>query len=243
MREGQIVICGDLNPTASMQSEATRLGAHLLQQGKDFSWQRDPAGSKWIYNVANSKSVSYSIPALRGQFQLNNAAAVITLVKNFQETLPISEHQIGKGLEQASVIGRLQKLADSPELIVDVAHNPQSAGALGQYLDDNPIQGKTIALFSALIDKDLEGIIAPVSNYFEEWHIVQLEGPRAYNNEQLGKELKDAGIQKPLKYYTNFETALKSIRNQLNSQDRVVAFGSFLVVSGVMKGINESNFN
>jgi dihydrofolate synthase/folylpolyglutamate synthase len=243
MRKDQTVICGDLNPTDSMQSEATRLGANLLQQGKDFSWNNDSDDSEWTYITADGNQAIYPIPALRGQFQLNHAAAVVTLVKNFQSTLAVSELQIGKGLEQASVIGRLQKLADSPELMVDVAHNPQSAAALGQYLQDNPIKGKTIALFSALIDKDLEGIVQPVSSYFEEWHIVQLEGPRAYNNDQLGRELKDVGIQKPLKYYTNFETALKSIRNELKSQDRVVAFGSFLVVSGVMEGITESNFN
>ncbi len=243
MRKGQTVICGDVNPTASMQSEATRIGANLLQQGKDFSWERDPDESQWTYKTANGPPIHYPMPALRGQFQLNNASAVITLVKNFQETLPVTDLQTASALEQARVIGRLQKLSDSPDLIVDVAHNQQSAAALGQYLDNNPIQGKTIALFSALIDKDLEGIVAPVSSYFEEWHIVQLEGPRAYDNEQLGRELKDVGIQKPLKYYTNFETALKSVRNELKTQDRVVAFGSFLVVSGVMKGIKESDFN
>lgn len=240
MRKGQTVICGDLNPTDSMQSEATRLGATLLQQGVDFSWVESTNNQEWSYVQGTADPIKYSKPALQGQFQLNNAAAAIALVKNFQNILQASDLQINQGLEQASVIGRLQKLADSPELIVDVAHNPQSATALGKYLADHPIKGKTIALFSALIDKDIEGIIAPVSSYFEEWHLVQLDGPRAYDNQQLGREVEALVKQKPLKYYTNFETALKSLKIELKSQDRVVAFGSFLVVSGVIQGINKS---
>ena len=243
MRKGQTVICGDLNPTRSMQSEASRIGANLLQQGEDFTWAKAEDSKQWNYTLGSSQPIRYSTPALRGQFQLNNAAAAITLVNNFQNTLLVSDLQISLGLEQASVIGRLQKVADSPELIVDVAHNPQSAAALANYLADNPIEGKTVALFSALLDKDLKGIVAPVAEYFEEWHLVQLEGPRAYDNQQLGKELKALVKQKPFKFYTNFETALKSLQIELKSQDRVVAFGSFLVVSGVMQGINKSNID
>ena len=242
MRQDKIVVCGDTNPTDSMQSEADRIGAKLLQQGVDFSWRKKPDSDTWDYLGNKNDSTSYPQPALRGNFQLNNASAVITVMKNFQETLVVDDTQISEGLKNAEVIGRLQKLADAPELLVDVAHNPQSSAALADYLEKNPIQGRTIALFSALIDKDLEGIIKPVADHFEEWHIVQLEGPRAYKNNQLLSELKSIGIEKPLKTHTNFETALKSLQIDLKTQDRVVAFGSFLVVSGVMQGFETSKF-
>ena len=241
MRSGIIVVCGDNNPTASMQSEATRIGANLLQQSKNFSWNKNTDGKHWRYLLEGKDPITYSIPALRGKFQLSNAAAAITLVKSFNETLSVSNEQIDEGLKKVTVLGRLQKLAESPEIMVDVAHNAQSASALGEYLADTPIQGKTVALFSALIDKDLGGIVNPVLDYFDEWHIIQLEGPRAYNNDQICNELRDLGIQKPLKSHTNFKSALKSLQNGLKSQDRVVAFGSFLVVSGVMQGFNTNS--
>jgi len=240
MRKGQTVVCGDTNPTESMRSEATRIGANLLQLGADFSWAKDSGSNHWTYIENNGEAVTYASPYLRGKFQLNNASSAITLVNNFKHQLPITEEQIKQGLSQASVLGRLQKLADSPEILVDVAHNPQSAKALGEYLSNNPIQGRTVALFSALIDKDLEGIVTPVSEYFDEWHLVQLHGPRAYNNDQLLDELNAFGLQKTFKKHADFETALKFLQNHLKSQDRVVAFGSFLVVSGVMQGFNTS---
>ncbi|MGB1310843.1 MAG: bifunctional tetrahydrofolate synthase/dihydrofolate synthase [Leucothrix sp.] len=237
MRAGKTVVCGDTNPTDSMQSEATRIGAQLVQQGVDFSWQ--PLNDEtWSYVDATQQTTTYPLPSLRGKFQLNNAAAAITVIKHFQDTLAVSDTHIAQGLKTAMVMGRLQKLADAPELLVDVAHNPQSADALAQYLKNAPSQGKTVALFSALADKDLQGIIKPVSPYFDEWHVVQLEGPRAYENKQLVDELKTLGLQTTIKSHTKFETALKSLQNELKSQDRVVAFGSFLVVSGVMQGLN-----
>jgi len=244
MRKGRTVICGDPNPTDSMQSEALRIGATLLQQGVDFSWRKqtdtptDP--SIWVYQNGQDELINYPIPSLRGSFQLNNAAAVITLAKHFHKTLPVSDTQISQGLKRAAVLGRLQKLADSPEILVDVAHNPQSSAALGSYLTNNPIQGQTVALFSALVDKDLKGIVDPLIDCFDDWQIVQLEGPRSYQNKHLVSELKALGIQKSLKTHTNFKTALESLQNDLKSQDRVVAFGSFLVVSGVMQGFNTS---
>jgi len=239
MRKGQTVVCGDTNPTESMQSEATRIGANLLQLGADFSWAEGSSTDQWSYIQSNDQAITYTSPSLRGKFQLNNASSAITLVNNFKQQLPITEEHITQGLRQVRVLGRLQKLADSPEILVDVAHNPQSAKALRDYLANNPIKGRTVALFSALIDKDLEGIVMPVSECFDEWHVVQLDGPRAYNNEQLLVELNAFGLQKTFKSHTNFKTAIKFLQNQLKSQDRVVAFGSFLVVSGVMQGFKE----
>ena len=238
MRNGKTVVCGDTNPTDSMQSEAKRIGANLLQQGVDFSWIA--GANDWSYLYKDNDPIRYPKPSLRGKFQLDNAASAVTLVNSFKHKLPISNTHISQGLEKAVVLGRLQKLADSPEILVDVAHNPQSAAALADFLANNTIKGKTVALFSALIDKDLEGIVKPVSAYFEEWHIAQLDGSRAYQNDQLLSELKSLGLQKPIKSHTNFKTAIKSLQNQLKSQDRVVAFGSFLVVSGVMQGFNTS---
>jgi len=240
MRKGQTVICGDTNPTDSMQSEATRIDAKLLQLGTDFFWTEGNQKDEWNYFRTNNEPVTYASPLLQGKFQLNNASAAITLVYNFKHTLSVDETHIKQGLAQASVLGRLQKLADSPELLIDVAHNPQSAEALADYLTNNPVEGRTVALFAALIDKDLKGMITPVSDHFDEWHIVQLSGSRAYSNQQLLGELKTFNLQKPLKSHTNFETALKFLQNQLKSQDRVVAFGSFLVVSGVMQGLDSN---
>jgi dihydrofolate synthase/folylpolyglutamate synthase len=240
MRHGKTVVCGDTNPTSSMASEARRIGAKLLQQGKDFTWKQADSRQSWNYFDVAKNCHTFSLPALRGSFQLNNAATVITAVLDFQETLPVTDEQISSGLINTKVTGRLQKLGEHPELLVDVAHNPQSAQALAGYLKGNPIKGKTVAVFSALIDKDLEGILAPLTPYFDAWHLIPLEGPRAQDTLVLSDKLQAVGIKSPIDCHKSTSNVIKTLQKAMNSEDRVVAFGSFLVVSAFIQGLNGS---
>ena len=237
MRKGKTIVSGDPAPTLSISSEAKRIGAPLLQQGIDFSWEHSEGEVVWHLTSTSGGTLVLPLPSLQGRFQLNNASMVVTAVQSFQHILPVETTHIKEGLKKASVIGRLQKLGENPELLVDVAHNPQSAQALADYLRDNPTSGKTVALFSALADKDLNGILKPLSESFDAWHIVPLEGPRAQDTQQLLEKMQVFGVKGALKAYPEFNPVIKMLQNTLNCEDRVVAFGSFLVVSGFMQGL------
>ncbi|PWQ96691.1 bifunctional tetrahydrofolate synthase/dihydrofolate synthase [Leucothrix arctica] len=240
MREGKTVVCGDTNPTESMGSEAIRIGAKLLQQGKDFSWRKSKDGQTWKYVDTHRNAYRFPLPKLRGDFQLNNAASVITAILDLNPVLPVSNLQIKNGLLDAQVTGRLQKLGENPELLADVAHNPQSAQALASYLKNNPVKGQTVAIFSALVDKDLEGIISPLKEYFDVWHLITLEGPRVQGSQILSDKLQAVGISAPIECHKDTVNVIKTLQKTMNSEDRVVAFGSFLVVSAFIQGLNAS---
>ena len=240
MREGSTVVCGDVNPTNSMASEALRIGARLLQQGKDFSCRKSKDGRTWKYVDTHRNAYRFPLPALRGEFQLKNAATVITAILDFNDELPVSNQHIKDGLLQAKVTGRLQKFGDNPELLADVAHNPQSAKALASYLQEHPSKGKTVAIFSALVDKDLAGIVTPLKEYFDAWHLIPLEGPRTQDTQILSDKLQAVGISNPIECHKDTAELIKTLQNTMNSEDRVVAFGSFLVVSAFIQGLNAS---
>lgn len=244
MRQGHPIICGDPTPTDSIKQEADRIGANLLQLGKDFSWEKTQTSTDqaaiWLYKIGDAAPLTLPLPALRGRFQLNNASAVLSVVNTFQHRLPVSHSEVAQGLLNARVIGRLQKLGEAPEILADVAHNPQSAAALADFLSESPVQGKTVAVFSALVDKDLAGIVGPLADKFDAWHLIPLEGPRARSPQQLSQNLRDLGITAPIEVHTDISGTLKTLQNMLNYKDRVVAFGSFLVVSGVMRSLREA---
>jgi len=240
MRQGKTVVCGDTDPTSSMATEAKRIGAKLLQQGEDFFNRPTNDKQTWEYVDPTNTTHILPAPALQGNFQLNNAAMVITAVLDFKLALPVNIEQIKSGLEQATVTGRLQKLGEKPEFLVDVAHNPQSAKALANYLTDNPIQGKTVAIFSAFADKDLEGILSPLKSYFDAWHLIPIEGSRSQSTAILNDKLQAVGISSPIKQYKDVRNTIETLQKSLKPEDRVVAFGSFLVVSAFIQGINAS---
>ncbi|PID46422.1 MAG: bifunctional tetrahydrofolate synthase/dihydrofolate synthase [Proteobacteria bacterium] len=241
MRKGKTVVSGDANPTKTIASEAKRIGANLLQQGKDFRFELSSDEETWLFLSTGQAPLSLPCPALQGRFQYYNASMVVAAVQSFQHTLPVSSEAIATGLKNVQVIGRLQKLGDCPELLVDVAHNAQSAAALADYLQQHPASGKTVAVFSALEDKDLHGILAPLAKSFDAWYLLPLPGPRAQDPEKLLNKLQTIGVHGTLETQTEFSSVIKLLKNSLNCQDRVVAFGSFLIVSGFMQGLSVSD--
>lgn len=216
MRPGKPVVCGDPEPPATIASQAASIGAQLLQYGRDFS----------VDNVPQ--------PALLGEVQRFNAACVVTALQQIQVRLPVSEQAIAEGLRTVSLSGRMQQFAGQPNAILDVAHNPHAAIQLADWLKKNPIDGKTSAIFSILADKDVAGVVKIMAAHVDEWHLVPLGGYRAINPTDLGNKIRAAGVRKVIYFHDDFPSAWQFIQSHASTQDRVVAFGSFLVVSGML---------
>ncbi|QTR51670.1 bifunctional tetrahydrofolate synthase/dihydrofolate synthase [Candidatus Thiothrix anitrata] len=216
MRPGKPVVCGDPDPPSTIASHAAQVGARLLQYGRDFNADNVPQ------------------PVLLGEVQRLNAACVVTALQQLQVCLPVSEQAIAEGLRTVSLAGRLQQFAGQPTVILDVAHNPHAATQLADWLKKNPIAGKTSAIFSILADKDIAGVVKIMAAHMDEWHLVPLGGYRAISPTDLSSKIRAAGVRKVIYFHDDFSSAWQFIQSHASKQDRVVAFGSFLVVSGML---------
>ena len=240
MRKNAPVVCGDPKPPKSIESEAKRIGANILQLNKDFSYKPDTKQKSWSFVINDMSNKSHKTilnlpkPNLSGQFQLNNAATAIAGLKLISGLLPVSQKSIESGLSTVTVLGRLQVINQKPQWLVDVAHNPHSAKALAEHLNSESIKGKTIAIFSMLKDKDIEQVLSLLNNNIDEWHIVALEGSRGITLEDLESKIMQLAITGKVISHGSFEDAYLSLKKYAKSEDRVVAFGSFLVVSHIL---------
>ncbi len=242
MRPNKPVVCGDQHPPATIASEANRIGAQLLQRDTAFSLSHNKSSDnaeKWQWHdLQNNTSLTLPLPSLAGEFQLDNAANVITAITQLQARLPVTTQAIEKGLVTTVLAGRLQIVATEPEILVDVAHNPQAAQQLALYLRNRPHSGKNIALFSVLKDKDLQGIVTPFKNIIDQWAIISIDSERGQSAEEIKSELQKLGINNITIVSNNFKKAVQDVKNALKYEDRVVAFGSFLLVSEVLESLN-----
>ena len=236
MRESIPVICGDPIPPTTIKKEAKRIGAKLVQIDTDFSYE-ELEGGKWNFNNGN-ETLHLSKPSMAGTFQLNNAATAIAGLLSIKSQLPISQNAINKGLINAKVLGRLHIIQSNPEWLLDVAHNPHAATQLADYINANPIKGKTYALFSMLRDKDIQQVLGLMNLVIDEWHIVALEGSRGMSLDVLKLQFIEQKVIGEVTTHENFNDACKSLKIITKSEDRVVAFGSFLVVSQVLNNCN-----
>lgn len=237
MRKNTPVISGDPKPPASLLSEAQRIGAPLHQLNKDFSYKL-LANNQWLWSNSDIQ-LSLPLPSLKGAFQLNNAATVIAGLFALKPILNIPKKAISNGLLNAFSEGRLQVISHSPEWLIDVAHNPHAAKQLAKYLSQNPVEGKTFALFSMFKDKDIGHVLELMQQSIDEWHIIGLNSPRGLSTDELKQTIERHIHNSKITQYEEFTTACKSLQNITNTKDRVVAFGSFLVISDVILYFNE----
>jgi dihydrofolate synthase / folylpolyglutamate synthase len=133
--------------------------------------------------------------------------------------------------------GRFQVLAGKPSIVLDVAHNPQAAGVLAENLSNMGYFPETWAVFGMLADKDVEGVVALLRDRIDHWLLTGLSGPRGLSAEALAGRLRDAGVTADLRCFERPAEAFAAARTSAGEGDRIVAFGSFLTVAGVLDAV------
>lgn len=237
MRRGRPVVVADASPPASVLEAADAKGARLLLGGRDFGFSADNA--QWVYWGPGGKRPALAYPALRGPIQLVNASAAITALDTLRERLPVNMQDIRRGLAGVEVAGRFQMLPGRPSVILDVAHNPQAARNLAANLSDSGFAPETHAVFGALRDKDLSGVVRALAKRFTHWHLATLKGARASTAAELAAVLDAEGIGTPRTLHESPELAFDAARLQAGEADKIAVFGSFLTVAAVMQHLSK----
>ncbi|HEY8118039.1 MAG TPA: bifunctional tetrahydrofolate synthase/dihydrofolate synthase [Methylophilaceae bacterium] len=233
-RQGIAAICGDPDPPASLLRHAAETGADLSQIQQDFSFTTATDGT-WAYVAGDTKIAQLPIPALRGAFQLYNAACVVTAVRVLQARLPISTDQIAAGLHNVSLAGRFQVCRQNPQVILDVAHNPHASDALAENLKQQPCKGRTFAVFAMLSDKDITGVINALQEEIDIWYVAGIEHPRGASADQLVELIHHQVPDNQLHKYPNVTSAFAQACIDAGENDRIVVFGSFFTVADIMR--------
>ncbi len=231
MRAGCPAVCGDLDAPPSIADVAADVGAPLYMQGKQFGAEKK--GEHWRWWAGDKQRDALLMPALRGEFQLQNAAAVLQVIDLASKWLPVSQASVREGLANVSVPGRFQVIPGPVPIILDVAHNPQSAQALSKTLHDWRMPGKTIAIVAMMADKDIDAIVAALLPEIDAWCVTSVDVPRAASADVLVQSLERAGATE-LTVRTSVETSLDYVMANAQEHDRVIVFGSFYTVAEVL---------
>jgi dihydrofolate synthase/folylpolyglutamate synthase len=208
MRANTPCVCGDIDPPKSIQKHADTVGALL-----EFVQQP--------YTGALS---------LKGDHQQQNAGLAALCVKKLDYKFAVDDTTIYQGLESAQLEARFQiKQIRNKCVIFDVAHNEAAAHVLAQELakDKQP----TLAIFSALKDKNITQMIGAISPNIDEWLLVPLDVHRAADMNFL---IDQFPLKAAIYAYNSMNLAIDQALKQ-HSYQRIVIFGSFHVVADALK--------
>jgi len=238
MRAGKPVIVSDPMPPASIAAHAAAVGADLWQIGRDFNYAGDKQQWGWAGRQKRFNALAY--PALRGANQLLNASGAIAVFEALRDRLPITAQAIRNGLAIVELPGRFQIVPGQPAVVLDVAHNPHAVATLAQNLENMPYYPRTRAVFGVMKDKDIAAILTRMAPLVDEWHFCDLPLSRAATAAELEARHASLALKGPgpvtVFSHPDPRSALVSALSVADPADRIVVFGSFYTVGGVLKG-------
>lgn len=231
-RPSQKAVCGDKQVPVSLVHHAQSLGTDLLMAGSDFNVEAND--SSWQLISEHNLSGQYQLPTLKGRHQIDNAAAVVTLLAHIAPALEVTREHVNDGLSKLTLLGRTQFITGEPGVLLDVAHNPQSARALADYVSELNPTGDIHAVFSIMADKDLDGVWLPFKDIISKWHVAPIESSRAMAITDIEQLFSDQTMSHHV-VYPSIELALKEAKEQSAANDLIVCFGSFYVVEACLE--------
>ncbi len=238
MRPGKPCIVSDPMPPNSVLRHGETIGADLWLVGRDFNHQGDR--QQWAWTGRGRRYSGMSYPALRGANQLVNAAGAIAALIALKDRLPINAQAVRTGLALVDLPGRFQVIPGQPTLVLDVAHNAHATAALALNLDAMGFYPRTHAVFGAMADKDVPALLAKIVHLVDVWHCCALPNPRSAKADDLVALIGAAAqgrVGGPPAVHTH-ETPASAMAAALSGADpveRIVVFGSFYTVGGVLK--------
>ncbi len=232
MRTGRPAIVSDPEPPQSVIDHAREIGADLWLVGRDFNHAGDR--QQWGWSGRGRRYNGLAYPALRGANQLLNAAGVLAAFEALRPVLPITAQAIRTGLALVELPGRFQIVPGQPTLVLDVAHNPQSVAALALNLDAMGFYPRTHAVLGMMRDKDIAGALARIRPLVDHWHLCDLPSGRAAKADELQAVVQAGGVADTHCHASPAE-ALAAAAAAADPADRIVVFGSFFTVGGVLQ--------
>jgi len=239
-RSGKPAIVSDPLPPHSVIAEAERIGAELWLAGRDFRVEGDRQQWSWSGRALRLGGLAY--PALRGANQLLNAAGALAAFEALREQLPVSAQAIRTGLATVELPGRFQIVPGAPTIVLDVGHNPHAVAALALNLDQMGFFPRTHAVFGVMRDKDVAAIVVKLAPLVDAWHLTDLPTPRAASAAELAAAVRGvaAAAHATVAVHARPADALAAAMAEADPADRIVVFGSFFTVGGVLENAGGS---
>ena len=245
-RTGRPAIVAEKKLPDGMLQTLEATGAQVSLAGRDFDWRWR---SEKLDIRLGSRMIGGLSPGLAGRHQGGNAAAAAAAALVLAPAL--SDREIADGLAGAQLAGRFQRVAVAPDVIVDVAHNPAAARVLAAQLERLP--GDKVAVFAALEDKDVAGIVRPLAGAFRRWFVANLDVPRGLRAAELIERMRGLPVGGRPEALESVADALAAARESCEA-DRaskcapaggpahtIIVFGSFYTVAAALQALNQSN--
>ena len=239
LRQGKPALCGDIDPPLPLLQRVAELDCPFFLRGRDYDLAVGEQAWHWRGLTASGEVLElHDLPLL--DLPLENAALALQAYAALG--LPWHPEQLCAALQRARVSGRLERRqlrwqGRDLSLMLDVGHNPHAAEYLATRLASRPLQGRRLAVFGLLADKDLAGVLAPLQLEIQDWAVAPLHSPRSRPAGELEAALRNLGA--PVQSCGSVAEALLVQCGRASEDDEILVFGSFYCVAEALEWLDQ----
>ena len=208
-----------------------KINTNLSLVGVDYSVFEDKGGLTYQSKDLSLSELPY--PNLVGEKQIENLGGALRAIELMSKSFNVTKDNVGSGIVNTNLKGRMEIFSLNPLILLDVAHNEESAIALYNFASKKKNNGKVLAVFSILADKSIESVISPFMNLVDEWYISTIDHPRALPAKEIEAIINKQTENTKICIFSNLQAAYKNARKNIAANDNIIVFGSFFTVAQV----------
>lgn len=224
LRPGQVAVYADMDPPPSVLQQAAAQRVRLYRPGAGYQVQQSP-----VPQLVTDSGHCITLPA-RG-LPLNSLAAAAVAALGLG--LPLDDQAIADTLAGISLAGRFEQVARTPDVFLDVGHNPHAARWLAarlQALRSEQGYRRVLAVYAGLEDKDSTGVAEALATAIDHWYIAGLDVPRGLSAEALAERVLPVLSPETMTITGEVTEAIAEAVSAAGEDDLIMVFGSFFTV-------------
>lgn len=227
------VVTGAMQPGSMLvvNQAANSVQAPVFRLGNEFKCENISGRDGQWFDYQGMK-VSYDRLSiiLRGRYQVDNACVALAAIECLRTAgFCVEEDALRAGLEKAFWEGRLERVAQRPDIYLDGAHNPASAKMLASAVKELKLRYRRLVLVIGILgDKDYRGIISELAPLSDLVIVTRPEYSRAMDLAVLAEEVR--AFHHAVETADTVGQAIEKAKEKANSDDLILITGSLYVV-------------
>lgn len=177
--------------------------------------------------------------AMPGSHQRSNTAVALTTLELLERAgeIRLRPEAVREALSRLQLPGRIERIAGSPEVIVDGAHNRESIAALIDVLQDDPRRDRLVLIFACQKDKEADWMLARLAPLCTALVVTSTGNPRATPPDELARLARAATPDLPVETAPTPAEALLRTRSLAGPEGLVCATGSLYLAGAIRREI------
>jgi len=237
IRPGVPLVCTQSEPPVPVLQAAKRMKAPVYRRGTefDFTYPDDLGTGRPEFSLAG-QTMPVAEPSMAGAYQLDNLAAALCAFALLNPDCFSRADEISSAIRGTTLPGRLQSVAVSPEIILDVGHNILAAEAVAAFLEQEG-RSDTCCVLAMLADKPAEAVAISLGKVCSRWWCAALPGPRGQTGEALASRVRSVLPHADIRAFAGLDAAMQDAVSSTARDGTILVFGSFLTVSAAAEWV------